>query len=29
MGRPSHIEVSVLKGEPGVRVRGAASAIST
>ena len=29
MGRPSHIEVSVLKGEPGVRVRGAASVIST
>lgn len=28
MGRPSHIEVSVLKGEPGVRVRGSASAIS-
>jgi PhzF family phenazine biosynthesis protein len=29
MGSPSRIDVSVLKGEPGVRVRGAASAIST
>ena len=28
MGRPSRIEVSVQRGEPGVRVRGAASAIS-
>jgi len=28
MGRPSRIEVSVLRGEPGVRVRGAASAIA-
>ena len=29
MGRPSRIDVSVLKGEPGVRVRGSASAIAT
>ena len=28
MGRPSRIDVSVLRGEPGVRVRGAASVIS-
>jgi PhzF family phenazine biosynthesis protein len=28
MGRPSRIDVSVLRGEPGVRVRGAASPIS-
>ena len=28
MGRPSTIDVSVLRGEPGVRVRGFASAIS-
>lgn len=29
MGHPSTIDVSVLRGEPGVRVRGFASAIST
>jgi PhzF family phenazine biosynthesis protein len=28
MGRPSRIDVSVIRGEPGVRVRGAAVAIS-
>lgn len=28
MGRPSRIDVSVLRGEPGVRVRGSARAIS-
>ena len=28
MGRPSRIDVSVLRGEPGIRVRGAASPIS-
>lgn len=28
MGRPSEIEVSVIRGEPGVRVRGTASPIS-
>jgi predicted PhzF superfamily epimerase YddE/YHI9 len=27
MGRPSLIEVSVIEGEPGVRVRGTASLI--
>lgn len=28
MGRPSRIEVSVIRGEPGVRVRGSATAIN-
>ena len=28
MGRPSLIEVSVIEGEPGVRVRGTATPIS-